>query len=73
MSDRRIHLIPPPTDPEAMGNIEEKKAQGTNDTELQAEGEAVDLAISSSLFLAPRQELLDKEAELKEDKEGGEA
>jgi hypothetical protein len=48
-----------------MGNIKEKESHATNDPELQAEGEAIDSAISSGLFLAPRHELLKKEAELK--------
>jgi hypothetical protein len=69
MSDRSSQRKPTPAAPQAMGNIKEKKGQGTNDPELQAEGEAIDSAISSSLFLAPRQELLKKEAELKEEKE----
>lgn len=69
MSDRSSQRKPIPSDPEANGNVQEKEGQGTNDTELQAEGEAIDSAISSGLFLAPRQELLKKEAELKEEKE----
>ena len=51
------------------GNVNEEAGRDTNDPELQAEGEAIDSAISSGLFLAPRQELLKKEAELKEEKE----
>jgi hypothetical protein len=45
------------------------QGRDTNDPELQAEGEAIDSAISSGLFLAPRHELLKKEAELREEKE----
>jgi hypothetical protein len=53
------------------GNVREKAGRDTNDPELHAEGEAIDSAISSGLFLAPRKELLEKEAELKEEKEEG--
>jgi hypothetical protein len=42
-----------------------KPTPDANINELQAEGEAIDSAISSGLFLAPRHELLKKEAELK--------
>jgi len=54
---------------EAIGNVKEKEGQATNNPDLDSEGTAVDLAISSSLFLAPRQELLEKEAELKRETE----
>jgi hypothetical protein len=71
MSDRSSQRKLTPDVLQAMGNVKEKKGRGTNDPELQAEGEAIDSAISSGLFLAPRQELLKKEAELKDEKEGG--
>ena len=61
--DRSIHLIPNPADPQ--GNVNEKESQAPNNDELESEVKAVDLAISNSLFLAPRKELLRTEAELK--------
>jgi hypothetical protein len=54
---------------EAIGNVKEKEGQATNNPDLDSEGKAVNLAISSSLFLAPRQELLEKEAEVKRETE----
>ena len=69
MSDRSRQRKLPPDVPQAMGNVNEKAGRDTNDPELQAEGEAIDSAISSGLFLAPRHELLKKEAELQEEKE----
>jgi hypothetical protein len=71
MSDRSSQRKPVPAAPEAIGKAKEKEGQGTNDPELEAESEAIDSAISSGLFLAPRKELLKKEAELKEEKEEG--
>jgi hypothetical protein len=65
MSDRSSQPKPIPATPAVIGKVKE----GTNDPELQAEGEAIDSAISSGLFLAPRHELLKKEAELQEEKE----
>jgi len=37
----------------------------TSDPELEAETKAEDIAVSNSLFLAPRKELLAEEAKLK--------
>lgn len=71
MSDRSSQRKPTPDAPQAMGNIKENEGQATNDSEFQAEGEAIDAAILSGLFLAPRHELLKNEAELKEEKEAG--
>lgn len=71
MSDRSSQRKLPPDVPQAMGNVNEKAGRDTNDPELQAEGEAIDSAISSGLFLASRRELLNKEAELKDEKEEG--
>ena len=67
MSDRSSQPKPIPATPAVIGKVKE----GTNDPELQAEGEAIDSAISSGLFLASRRELLTKEAELKDEKEEG--
>lgn len=64
MSDRSIHLMPKPAAPEG---------QAANNAESESEVKAVDLAISSSLFLAPRQELLKTEAEVKREMEEGAA
>ncbi len=69
MPDRSNQPIAATSAPKATGNVKEKEGQGTNDPELEAEGEAIDSAISGSLFLASRQDLLKKEAELKEEKE----
>jgi hypothetical protein len=70
MSDRSNHPIPPNSSAsETIDKAKEKEAQGKNDPELEPEGEAIDTAISGSLFLASRQELLEKEAELKKENE----
>jgi hypothetical protein len=69
MSDRNIHLIQNPA--ALQGNVKEKEGQATNNPELESEGKAIDLAISNSLFLAPRQELLEMKAELKRETEEG--
>ena len=71
MSDRSNQPVPTPAALEAKSNAKEK--DGANDPELEAESEAIDTAISSGLFLAPRQELLKTEAELKKETEEGSA
>jgi hypothetical protein len=58
--------------PEAEDGAKKRADQATNDPALEAESKAEELAISTSLFLAPRQELLKIEAELKQQKEGTE-
>jgi hypothetical protein len=51
----------------AIGNPTETEVRATDNLDLENEAKAVDVAISSSLFLASRQELLEKEAELKQE------
>jgi len=60
------------TVPEARSDAKERADQASNDPVLETEGKAEDLAISTSLFLAPRGELLKVEAELKREKEDAE-
>ena len=54
---------------EVIGKGREKADQATNEPALAAEGKAEDLALSNSLFLASRYELLKTEAELKRETE----
>jgi hypothetical protein len=60
------------TVPQAKGDAKERADQAPDDPALESEGKAEDLAISTSLFLAPRQELLKVEEELKQEKKDAE-
>jgi hypothetical protein len=60
------------TVPEARSDAKERADQASTDPALESEGKAEDLAISTSLFLAPRRELLKVEADLKTEKEDAE-
>jgi len=53
-------------DPSTQNEVKEKADQTMNDHALQSEERATDLALSNSLILAPRHELLRTEPVLKQ-------